>query len=62
MSQIMTKDKATPKAEIISLDDLYREAQRLDVTPGWVPRGLRTVSEGCGPARFVIRLEWRREF
>ena len=42
MSQVMTKDKATPKAEraeITSLDDLYREAERLDVTPGWVPRG-----------------------
>jgi gentisate 1,2-dioxygenase len=42
MSQVMTKGKATPKAEraeITSLDDLYREAERLDVTPGWVPRG-----------------------
>jgi gentisate 1,2-dioxygenase len=38
MNQVMTNDKTTPKAEIVSLDDLYREAERLDVTPGWVSR------------------------
>lgn len=31
-------DQITPKAEIKSLDDLYAEAERLDVTPGWVSR------------------------
>jgi gentisate 1,2-dioxygenase len=36
MNQVMIK--ATPKTEIASLDDLYREAERLDVTPGWVSR------------------------
>src|SRR5260370_7002780 len=36
MNQVMSK--ATPKTEIVSLDDLYREAERLDVTPGWVSR------------------------
>jgi gentisate 1,2-dioxygenase len=31
-------DQIVPKAEIKTLDDLYAEAGRLDVTPGWVPR------------------------
>jgi gentisate 1,2-dioxygenase len=36
MNQVVTK--TTREAEIVSLDDLYREAERLDVTPGWVSR------------------------
>jgi gentisate 1,2-dioxygenase len=31
-------DQVTPKAEIKTLDDLYAEAERLDVTPGWISR------------------------
>jgi gentisate 1,2-dioxygenase len=31
-------DQIVPKAAIKTLDDLYAEAGRLDVTPGWVPR------------------------
>jgi gentisate 1,2-dioxygenase len=38
MDRVMTKDKAGLQTEIASLDDLYREAERLDVTPGWVGR------------------------
>jgi gentisate 1,2-dioxygenase len=38
MSQVRTKDRPTENAEIASLDDLYCEADRLDVTPGWVSR------------------------
>jgi gentisate 1,2-dioxygenase len=31
-------DQVTPNSEIKTLDDLYAEAERLDVTPGWVSR------------------------
>jgi len=36
MNQVVTR--TMPEAGIVSLDDLYREAERLDVTPGWVSR------------------------
>lgn len=38
MTQIMAVDSARLPAGIGSLDDLYREAARLEVTPGWISR------------------------
>ncbi|WP_084030917.1 cupin domain-containing protein [Bradyrhizobium paxllaeri] len=38
MDTVMIKDNAGPQTEIASLDDLYRETERLEVTPGWVGR------------------------
>jgi len=47
----MTNDKTTPKAEIVSLDDLYREAERLDVTPR---AGCRATGQFSGKSRELI--------
>jgi gentisate 1,2-dioxygenase len=38
MNNVMTKDREIPQGDIESLDDLYHEAERLDVTPGWIDR------------------------
>jgi gentisate 1,2-dioxygenase len=38
MNRIATQEKVDLKAEIASLYDLYNEAERLDVTPGWISR------------------------
>jgi gentisate 1,2-dioxygenase len=38
MNRIAVQEKTAVKAEIASLPELYDEAKRLDVTPGWVSR------------------------
>src|SRR3954451_15705099 len=38
MNNVVTQDRAVHDGSIASLDDLYREAERLQVTPGWISR------------------------
>lgn len=38
MNNVVTQDRAVHDGSITSLDDLYREAERLQVTPGWISR------------------------
>jgi gentisate 1,2-dioxygenase len=57
MNRIAAPEKFASKAEIVSLHDLYNEAERLEVTPGWVSRERPIFWKG--PRTDFVPAHWR---